>query len=437
MSVTAVVGSQWGDEAKGKFVDLLSADADIVARFNGGDNAGHTVVNPYGTFKLRLTPNGFSSPGTACVIGPGVVINLATLIDEVNFIEETGISDLRRRFWISPRCHVVMPYHPMIESIYENAKGTAKTGTTKRGMGPVYADKVSYNGIRLADLANEAVFSEKLRIQLALKNPLFEAFGMQPLSFEEVLAEKLAQYAQISDLVREPFGMLQDALASGANIVLEGAQAALLDTDWGTYPFSTASTTLAGGAAAGLGIAPRWFTRVLGIAKAYTTRVGKGPMPTELFDQAGQTLLEEGHEFGTVTGRPRRCGWFDAELVRFTSQLNGCTQIALTKLDVLDKLPKLKICTGYRAPGSQEVQSTPTLHHYWQGDAVWLERCEPIYIEMPGWQESTKTNRDFAKLPQQAQAYVRKDEELVGVPVGMVSVGPEREAIIHVPSLER
>jgi len=433
MSVTAVVGSQWGDEAKGKFVDLLSAQAQIVARFNGGDNAGHTVVNPYGTFKLRLTPNGFSNPQTSCVIGPGVVINLATLIDEVSFIEKAGILDLRSRFWISPRCHVVMPYHPMIESIYETAKGAASTGTTKRGMGPVYADKVSYNGIRLADLADKAVFSEKLHIQLALKNPLFEAFSMQPLTFERVLKEKMAQYSQIRELVREPFGMLQDALASGANIVLEGAQAALLDTDWGTYPFSTASTTLAGGAAAGLGIAPRWFTRVLGIAKAYTTRVGKGPMPTELFDQAGQTLLEEGHEFGTVTGRPRRCGWFDAELVRFTSQLNGCTQIALTKLDVLDKLPKLKICTGYRTAGGQAVQGAAGLHHYWEGDAIWLERCEPSYIEMQGWQQPTKSIRDFAQLPPQAQAYVRKIEELVGVPVAMISVGPEREAIIQVP----
>ena len=434
MSVTAVVGSQWGDEAKGKFVDLLSADAHIVARFNGGDNAGHTVVNPYGTFKLRLTPNGFSNPTTTCVIGPGVVINLATLIDEVTFIEKAGIPKLRGRFWISPRCHVVMPYHPIIESIYESAKGAASTGTTKRGMGPVYADKVSYNGIRLADLADEAVFSEKLRIQLAVKNPLFEAFGLQPLSFEEVLKEKLEQYARISDLVREPFGMLQEALASGNNIVLEGAQAALLDTDWGTYPFSTASTTLAGGAAAGLGIAPRWFTRVIGIAKAYTTRVGKGPMPTELFDQAGQTLLEEGHEFGTVTGRPRRCGWFDADLVRFTSQLNGCTEIALTKLDVLDKLPNLQICTGYRIPDSQDHLQSEELLHYWEGDANWLEKCVPQYIEMPGWQQPTNSIRDFAQLPRQAQAYVRKVEELVGVPVTMVSTGPEREAIIKIPA---
>ncbi len=435
MSVTVVIGSQWGDEAKGKIVDLLSEKAAIVARFNGGDNAGHTVVNPLGTFKLRLTPNGFSNPNAACVIGPGVAVNLATLMDEIFSLEQLGI-ELRQRLWVSPRCHVVMPYHPLLEEIFESARGKARTGTTKRGMGPVYADKVSYNGIRLYDLADEATFAEKLRVQLAIKNPILQAFGLQPLSLEAVLQEKLDQFAQVRPWVREPFGLLQQALAAQEEILLEGAQAALLDTDWGTYPYSTASTTLAGGSAAGLGIAPRWISRVIGVAKAYTSRVGRGPMPTELFDQVGEILLKEGQEYGTVTGRPRRCGWFDAELVRFSAQLNGFNEIALTKLDVLDSLPSLKICTGYRPclpQNGEPAAGEASAMHYWQGDARWLESCEPVYLEMEGWQQDTHPIRRFADLPQPARQYVRKIEALVGTPISLVSVGPGRDEIIPVP----
>jgi adenylosuccinate synthase len=427
MPVTVIVGAQWGDEAKGKITDLLSQEAAIVARFNGGDNAGHTVVNAYGTFKLRLTPNGFSNPKAQCVIGPGVVINLRTLFDEVTAIQARGI-DLSGRFWISPRCHVVMPYHPLLEGIYEEAKGKARTGTTRRGMGPVYADKVSYNGIRLGDLADEAVFAEKLRVQLEIKNRILAAFGHKPLEFQAVYQETLAQYAHIRGLVREPFGRLQEALQNQESIVLEGAQAALLDTDWGTYPYSTASNTLAGGACAGLGIAPRWIQRVIGVAKAYTTRVGSGPMPTELSDAAGETLLKAGQEFGTVTGRPRRCGWFDAELVRFSAQLNGFSELALTKLDVLDDLASLKICTGYR-----RLEAPGVVRHYWEGDAGWLEGVEPDYIELPGWQQPTKGVRNFKQLPEAARVYVRTIEELVNVGVRIVSVGPGREEIIPVP----
>ncbi len=426
MTVTAVVGAQWGDEAKGKFVDVLCQDAAIVARFNGGDNAGHTVVNPYGTFKLRLTPNGFYNPATICIIGPGVVVNLATLIDEIELIERSGI-DLTGRLWVSPRCHVVMPYHPMLESIYENAKGSARTGTTRRGIGPVYADKVSYNGIRLVDLADESVFAEKLRIQLSIKNPIFQTFGLEPLDLASVLREKLDQFSRVQGIVREPFGLIQNALRTQENILLEGAQAALLDNVWGTYPFVTASNTLAGGSAAGLGLAPRWIDRVIGVAKAYTTRVGAGPMPTELFDEAGQVLLNEGQEFGTVTGRPRRCGWFDAALVRFTAQLNGMTGLVLTKLDVLDRLPVIKICIGYHS-----ASEPGRLCEYWEGDANWLAKVEPVYIEMQGWQQSTKLARAFDQLPPQAQAYVRKVEELVGAPIQTVSVGPGRDEIIPV-----
>jgi adenylosuccinate synthase len=426
MSVTMVVGAQWGDEAKGKIVDLLSQQADIVARFNGGDNAGHTVVNNYGTFKLRLTPNGFSNPQTTCIIGPGVVVNLTTLKGELDTIKQAGI-DLSQRLWISPRCHVVMPYHPMVEAIYERAKGSASTGTTGRGMGPVYADKVSYNGIRLADLHDQGIFGEKLETQLRIKNAIFKVFDIEELDFDTVFNHMLEQYSQIKTMVRESFGLVQKALQENTSIVLEGAQGALLDNTWGTYPYCTASTTISGGASAGLGIAPRYIGRVIGVAKAYTTRVGSGPMPSELHDATGQVLQNEGKEFGTVTGRPRRCGWFDAELVSFSSRLNGCTEIALTKLDVLDKLPKIKIGVGYRPKGIKTDSA-----HYWEGDADWLEDYEPDYIEMEGWMQSTRDVRQFSQLPAQAQAYVKRIEDLVATRVSMVSVGPERSATIQI-----
>ncbi|PWB54626.1 MAG: adenylosuccinate synthase [Anaerolineales bacterium] len=424
MSVSMVVGAQWGDEAKGKIVDLLSQAASITARFNGGDNAGHTVVNDYGTFKVRLTPNGFANPHTTCIIGPGVVVNLATLISEIKIIKEAGI-DLSERLWISPRCHVVMPYHPLVEAIYEQAKGDASTGTTRRGMGPVYADKVSYNGIRLVDMQDETTFREKLSIQLKVKNSLFQANGLETLELDALIEQKIIEFRQVQSMVRESFGLVQKALKENASIVLEGAQGALLDNTWGTYPFCTASTTISGGVTAGLGIAPKWITRVIGVAKAYITRVGRGPMLTELNDATGQVLQKEGQEYGTVTGRPRRCGWFDADLVKFTSQLNGYSEIALTKLDVLDTLPKIKICVGYHLHGKREP-----LVHYWEGDARWLEQFEPEYIEMDGWLQPTKQVRKFGELPSQAQAYVRKIEELVETPVSMVSVGPERNATI-------
>jgi adenylosuccinate synthase len=424
MSVTMVIGAQWGDEAKGKVVDLLSQDADITARFNGGDNAGHTVINEFGTFKLRLTPNGFANPKTTCIIGPGVVVNLATLIAELHTIREAGI-DLSQRLWVSPRCHVVMPYHPLVEEIYEVAKGRASTGTTRRGMGPVYADKVSYNGIRLVDLADPECFQQKLEAQLQVKNELFKSFKLQPLDLQTVFDEKLDQFAQVQGMVRESFGLVQKALEQDARIVLEGAQGSLLDNTWGTYPYCTASTVVSGSVTPGLGIAPRWINRVIGVTKAYTTRVGRGPMPTELTDATGEVLQNEGKEFGTVTGRPRRCGWFDADLVSFTAQVNGFTDLALTKLDVLDTLPKIKIGVGYRSKGGQG-----DLAHYWEGDARWLEGREAEYIEVEGWMQSTKGVRKFEQLPSQAQAYVHRIEELVKVPISIVSVGPERSATI-------
>jgi adenylosuccinate synthase len=435
MPVIVVVGMQWGDEAKGKFVDLLAQDAQVVARFNGGDNAGHTVVNPYGTFKLRLTPNGFANPLTNCVIGAGVVVNLATLLDEVEMIQNRGI-DLAGRLFISPRCQVIMPYHPLLESIFEEAKGQGRTGTTRRGIGPVYADKASYNGISLSDLGDERQFAEKVRIQLAIKNPILRAFGVAPLDFQSVYQEKLEQYARLRQWVREPFGLLHAALTNGSKIVLEGAQGAFLDNTWGTYPFCTASNTLSGGALSGLGLPPQALTSagsaVIGVAKAYTTRVGAGPFPTELSDATGEILQKQGQEYGTVTGRARRCGWFDAGLVRFSAQVNGCTALALTKLDVLDSLPELKIGLGYRSVRGEagEKPGLPPIAQYWEGDAAWLEGCRPVYETWGGWQTPTREVREFDRLPEKARLYIQRIEELVGVPVKYVSVGPGRDETI-------
>ena len=426
MSVSAVIGLQWGDEAKGKMVDILCQKADIVARFNGGDNAGHTVVNEFGTFKLRLTPNGFYNPKTTCVIGPGVVVNLNTLISEIESIQERNIN-LGGRLLVSPRCNVIMPWHPMLESIYEKAKGKSQTGTTKRGIGPTYADKVSYNGIRLFDFRDETILKEKIQTQLAVKNPIFKQFGLEPINLDQCMAEKIEQYIKLVDFIHDSFGLLQQALAADKDILLEGAQGALLDNIWGTYPYCTASVPLAGGAAAGLGIPPGKITQVIGVTKAYTTRVGGGPMPTELFDDVSEILQQQGKEFGTVTGRPRRCGWFDAELVRFTSQLNGVDELALTKLDVLDTLPTIKIGVGYRSD-----ENKGGLSHYWEGDAHWLESCQPEYIEMSGWQRSTRDAKRFADLPGAAQEYIRKIEELVGARIGFVSVGPDRDETIRI-----
>jgi len=301
-------------------------------------------------------------------------------------------------------------------------------------MGPVFADKVSYNGIRFFDLQNEETaprnegqFAARLRLQLDIKNPILQAFGQPPLDFQAVYDETMSQYSRLKPTIRESYGLIQEALEREGEILLEGAQGALLDNNWGTYPYCTASITLAGGACAGLGIAPKWIQRVVGVTKTYTTRVGAGPMPSELFDAVGEKLQRAGQEFGTVTGRARRCGWFDAELVRFTAQLNGASELALTKLDVLDEFPSLKICTGYRIPDTSE-----RLWHYWELDAHQLEACQPVYIEMEGWLQSTRQARQFSAIPPQAQAYVHKIEELTGTPVSYVSVGPEREATIKV-----
>jgi adenylosuccinate synthase len=421
MPVTAVIGAQWGDEGKGKYVDILSKDADFVIRFNGGNNAGHTVINELGTFKLHLIPSGAFNPRSVCVIGPGVVIDPGALVKEIHEVEAAGVS-LRGRLFISPRCHLVMPYHRLLDRLYEQAKGHYSIGTTGRGIGPTYADKAGYNGLRIADLQRRTLFLEKLSVQILIKNRLITALGGETLDADKVADEYFEYYAALQPYVKETFGTLQDALKGGKNILLEGAQASLLDTDWGTYPFVTASSTLVSASTAGAGIHPRAIERVIGVCKAYTTRVGNGPMPTELNDATGELIRQIGKEYGTSTGRARRCGWFDAELVRFSAALNGFTEIALSLLDVLDTFEEVKICTGYEWGGQPA--------HYSDGDAVFLEECRPLYETLPGWQASTQGVASFEELPANARAYVQRIEQEVGVRISFIGTGPDRRDTI-------
>ena len=420
MPSTLVIGSQWGDEGKGKIIDAFSEKADFVVRFHGGNNAGHTVINDYGKFPMHLIPSGIFSSAKACITG-GVVLDLAELSSEIGMLEKAGIT-LKNRLFISPRCHIIFPYHKLLDKIYENAKGKAKTGTTGRGIGPVYADKVSYNGIRLADILNPAVFSKKLQVQLTLKNQIITAFGEKPLQFQTLKKEFLGYVKKLRPYIREPYPLLSAAIKTNKQVLFEGAHGVFLDNDWGTYPYVTASTVLTGGINAGAGIAVNNQISVIGVVKAYTTRVGAGPFPTELQGSDGDQLREKGQEFGTTTGRPRRCGWFDAALIQFASGINGYTDIAVTKLDILDSFRKIKICTGYTYKCKRI--------HYYDTDSELLSKVKPIYKTLRGWLSPTRGITEFSKLPKLAQAYVHEIESLIGVRVSYISTGPKRYEFI-------
>lgn len=422
MPVTAVIGAQWGDEGKGKFVDILAQDADLVIRFNGGNNAGHTIVNEFGTFKLHLIPSGAFHPGVKCLIGPGVVLDLPAFVQELEEFDKSGIS-FKGRLFISPRCHLIFPYHRALDRLYEEAKGSRSVGTTGRGIGPAYADKAGYNGLRLADMARRELFLEKLNLQVSLKNRLITALGGEPLDAAKMADEYFGYYNAIQPYVQETFGMTQTALKDGKKLLLEGAQAVLLDTDWGAYPFVTASTTLVSAATAGAGIPFNAIGEVIGVCKAYTTRVGNGPMPTELTEATGERLRQAGAEYGATTGRPRRCGWFDAELVRFTAALNGFTSLALTKLDVFDQFEQIQLANGYQWEGRPA--------HYYDGDAEFLGECRPTYETLPGWQQPIGKARHWEELPEAARQYVQRLEQEVGVPVRYIGVGPDRHETIE------
>ncbi len=422
MPVTIVLGTQWGDEGKGKAIDTFAGQYDYVARFNGGNNAGHTIVNEYGTFKIHLVPSGVFYPQAKCLIGGGVVMDPAVLLEEINALRQAGIR-LEKRLFISPRAHVIFPYHKILDGLYEEAKGSGATGTTRRGIGPTFADKISYNGLRWSDFADEDLFAQKLSVQINIKNKIIVALGGQALDFKKVYEEYRAYYAEIRPFIHELFPIVEKGLQSGKKFLLEQAMGTCLDPDWGTYPFVTGSTTLASAATAGLGIPPRSIRRIIGVTKAYTTRVGGGPLPTEIHDdaQAAQALSE----VAATTGRIRRGGWFDAEVVRFAAHINGIDRLFLTKLDVLSQFAEIKICVGYELEGRRV--------HYYDLDSYQLGRVTPIYKTLRGWQEDIGGIRKYADLPKQARTYVETIEKLVGVKIGWIGNGPERQAVIKKP----
>ena len=422
MAVNLVIGSQWGDEGKGKIIDYLSEKSDYTVRFHGGNNAGHTVINKYGKFAMHLVPSGIFNKKAKAIIANGVVLDLEVLVNEIESLKKAGINP-KGRLFISPRCHLIMPYHKLLDRLYEEAKGKAKTGTTGRGIGPTYSDKVSYNGIRLADLADKKIFSEKLETQLLIKNKVLNALGEKSLRQKEIEKEYFNLYKKIKPFVLETYPILKKAIDSKKIILVEGAHGVFLDNDWGTYPFVTASTVLSGGVTAGAGIPPQKINDVIGVAKAYTTRVGAGPFPTELLDKIGDALVEQGHEYGTTTGRKRRCGWFDATLIRFAAEISGFTQIAITKLDILDNFPMLKICTHYILNGKKVG--------YEYGDANFLKNAKPVYKTVQGWMTKTKGLKKYDDLPINAKKYLKEIEKQIGVKIKYISTGENRDEIIN------
>ncbi|HUV57132.1 MAG TPA: adenylosuccinate synthase [Dehalococcoidales bacterium] len=422
MPVIVVVGAQWGDEGKGKIVDMLAEKADVVVRFSGGDNAGHTVINPCGDFRLHLVPSGIFHPHVTCIIGNGVVVNPLVLIDEVDKLNQRGVDT--NGLFISDRAHLIMPYHVLLDGLEEKLRAGKALGTTGKGIGPAYADKVARVGIRAGDLLDKEAFLERLRSVLDYKNAILtKVYGVNPLSLENIYNQYCQYGERLAPCICDTTIMLEKALAEGKSVLLEGAQGTLLDPDFGTYPYTTSSSPLAGGGCVGAGLSPVSISRILGVFKAYCTRVGSGPMPTELKDETGDLIRKQGHEYGTTTGRPRRCGWFDAVAARLSTRINGFTGAAITRLDVLDALPRLKICVGYKLDG-QTID-------YFPSSVAALDRCQPIYEEFPGWQAPISHIRDYEKLPVEAQRYVVKLEELIYCPVNLISVGPAREQTIH------
>jgi adenylosuccinate synthase len=417
-----VIGTQWGDEGKGKVVDLLTDKAAAVVRFQGGHNAGHTLVIDGEKTVLHLIPSGILRDNVLCLIGNGVVLSPTALLEELDMLDAAGVP-ARSRLKISESCPLILPYHIALDQARELARGKKAIGTTGRGIGPAYEDKVSRRGLRLGELLDTAHFTERLREVMEYHNhALVHYFKTDPVDYQQVLDEALAQGEQIAPLVEDIPGLLHRLRRDGSNVMFEGAQGALLDIDHGTYPYVTSSTTTAGGAASGSGVGPRHLDYVLGIVKAYTTRVGAGPFPTELFNDEGRHLGENGHEFGATTGRQRRCGWLDVVALKRSLDINSVTGMCITKLDVLDGLKTLKICVSYQLNG-KSIDVPPV-------GADLIEQCTPEYIELPGWSESTVGAKSLADLPAAAQAYLRKVEELCGTPIAIISTGPDRAETI-------
>ncbi|HYV62823.1 MAG TPA: adenylosuccinate synthase [Bryobacteraceae bacterium] len=427
MNNVIVLGAQWGDEGKGKVVDLLAERFDIVARYQGGHNAGHTVFIGEKKFILKLIPSGILRPGITAVIGNGVVVDLAALAEEMAMLEAAGI-DVPSQLRISNRAHVIFPFHRLVEKMSEARENRIPLGTTARGIGPCYEDKIGRRGIRIADLYDPASFRELYDTLAEDKNTLAETFHLEgPIDYAAIRCQTEALATKIRPLVCDTSALLRDAMADGKRVLFEGAQGTMLDIDHGTYPFVTSSSAAAGGACTGLGVPPTRIQGVIGVSKAYITRVGTGPFPSESKDAAGDLLRREGNEYGSVTGRPRRCGWFDAPLLRYTAMVNGFDSLFITKLDVLDQLAKIPVCVGYWLDG-KEVEDMPATYRQLQG-------VEPLYEKLPGWQTSTRGVTRYEDLPEKARAYLKFLEERAGVEIGAISTGPERtETIIRAGS---
>ncbi len=422
MPVIAIIGAHWGDEGKGRVVDRLAQQAGAVVRFSGGDNAGHSVVNPSGEFKLHLVPSGIFSPRATCIIGNGVVINPEVLIGEIGQLTQRGVDT--SRLVISDRANLIMPYHLLLDGLEEEARGGKALGTTRKGVGPAFTDKTARLGIRTGDLLDKEGLLERLRPIIDYKNTILtKVYGASPLSLDEVYTQYCQYGERLFPYIRETTIILEEILSRGELVLLEGAQGTLLDPDFGTYPYTTSSSPLAGGGCLGAGLSPTRIDRILGVFKAYCTRVGSGPMPTELKDETGDLIRERAHEYGTTTGRPRRCGWFDAVAARFSNRVNGFTGAAVTRLDILDILPSLKICVGYKLDGE-------TIN-YFPASVAALARCEPVYEELPGWQTPTSDIRRYDQLPAEARRYITRLEELAGCPANLICVGPERGQVIE------
>lgn len=418
MTSVVVVGTQWGDEGKGKITDFLSANAEVIARYQGGDNAGHTIVIDGKKFKLHLIPSGIFFPEKISVIGNGVVVNPKSLVKELAYLHEEGVSTDSLR--ISDRAHVILPYHIELDHLQEESKGENKIGTTIKGIGPAYMDKAARVGIRIADLLDREVFAERLRINLEEKNRQFtKLYDAEALSFDDIFEEYYEYGQQIKQYVTDTSVILNDALDNGKRVLFEGAQGVMLDIDQGTYPFVTSSNPVAGGVTIGSGVGPSKIDKVVGVCKAYTSRVGDGPFPTELFDEVGDRIREVGHEYGTTTGRPRRVGWFDSVVMRHSRRVSGITNLSLNSIDVLSGLDTVKICVAYDLDGERI--------DYYPASLEQLKRCKPIYEELPGWSEDITDVRHLDELPENARNYVRRIGELVGVRISTFSVGPDRD----------
>ena len=421
MPNTILVGAQWGDEGKGKIIDFLTDEADVVVRSQGGNNAGHTVIIGEKKFVLHLIPSGILRPGKACVIGNGVVVDPLDLVREVDGLRKQGIA-ITDNLIISDCAHIVFPYHRLLDECRERAKGDKKIGTTKRGIGPCYGDKVERTGLRMGDLLRPKVFTEKLSAKIEENNKILSAFGEEPIDFAEVSKAYLSAGRRLAPFITNTVVYLHSAIKTAKGILFEGAQGTFLDLDHGTYPYVTSSNTTAGGACTGTGVPPHHIDRVIGVMKAYTTRVGEGPFPTEN-REISDMLHAMGREFGSTTGRPRRCGWFDSVATRYASMINGIDELAVTNLDGLDQVKQIKVCVAYRL--GQKTLSVPP------SDLRQLKRCVPVLIDMPGWMKSTQEARTFDSLPPKARSYLKKIASLTGSKLSLVSVGAAREQTIR------